>query len=115
MQHCYGYSCCVHRGLNMTRGKIELFHPVLNPFEPEYIDTSCCFRAHFVHTDECIEISIKYSIDVTPWNRKGSRSSGIAPPKSVGSFGNGREGLSGRHSSSKVTERLERTIRVVGK
>ncbi len=54
--------------MTATRGKIELFQPVSNPFEPEFVDTSCCFRAHFVHiSDECIEISIKYSIDLVPW------------------------------------------------
>ena len=48
-------------------------------------------------------------------NRNGSRSSGAAPPESDGSSRNGREGLSGRHSSSNVTERLERTVLVEGK
>ena len=50
----------------VARGKIEPFQPVSNPFESEYIDTSCCFRDHFVHIlDECIEMSIKNDIDLT--------------------------------------------------
>ena len=69
-------------GAGAARGKIELFQPVSNPFEPEYIDTSCCFRAHFVHiSDECIEISIKYSIDLTPCSNPDE--SGVLEPKTL--------------------------------
>ena len=49
-------------------------------------------------------------------NKKGSRSTGAAPPGlGCRSSEKGRDGLRDRHSSSNVTERLERTVLVAGK
>lgn len=54
--------------------------------------------------------------DVTGFlNKNGSRSMGSAPPEGDVGMLNGRKGLSERHSSSKVTERLDNTILVEGR
>ncbi len=54
--------------------------------------------------------------DVTGFlNKKGSRSIGAAPLGGDAGELKDRRGLSERHSSSKVTERLDRTVLVEGR
>ncbi len=53
-------------------------------------------------------------IDGLAFERKGSGESVIAAEVAAGGALSARSGLTGRHSSSKVTERLEMTVRVAG-
>ena len=66
-------------------------------------------------TMECSTVVVTEFVLAGCLNKNGSRSSETTLLEPAGSSGNGREGLSGRHSSSKVIERLERTVRVAGK